>query len=107
MREFDKFGTKIKTSPIEQSIDYLVECGWDREQAVNLVAAINADSAEKLWEIAPLWLDHCGESMKYINLMGSVATGLITVTQGKDGEWLFKLNEKGITEGKKLSEENT
>jgi len=95
------------SNPIAESIDYLVECGWEREQAVNLVAAIQDESAERLWEIAPLWLDHCGESMKYINLMGSVATGLITVTQSKDGEWLFKLNDKGMGVGKKLSEENT
>jgi hypothetical protein len=45
--------------------------------------------------------------MKYMNLLGTVATGLVSVEMGKDGEWLFKLNEKGMGVGKKLSEENT
>jgi hypothetical protein len=93
-------------NPIAQSIDWLVECGWDRKQATNLAAAIKADSPEKLWEVAPLWLEHCGESMRYVTAMlGSVAMGLIEVTQGENGEWLFKLNDKGMDVGKKLNEE--
>ena len=96
------------SNPIEQSIEYLIECGWDREQAVNLIAAITDESGERLWEVAPKWIEHCGEKMMYVRgMLGTVATGLITVTQGKDGEWLFKLNEKGLGVGKKLSEENT
>jgi DNA (cytosine-5)-methyltransferase 1 len=31
----------------------------------------------------------------------------VSVEMGKEGEWLFKLNEKGLGAGKKLSEENT
>ena len=95
-------------NPITQSIAWLVECGWDKEQATNLAAAIKADSPEMLWEVAPLWLEHCGESMKYVHAMlGSVAMGLIEVTQGADGEWLFKLNDKGMGVGKQLNEEKS
>jgi len=95
-----------KENPITQSIDWLVECGWDRKQATNLAGAIKADTPEKLWEVAPLWLEHCGDSMKYVNdMLGSVAMGLIEVTQGEDGEWLFKLNDAGMGVGKQLDEE--
>ena len=37
------------SNPITESIDYLVECGWEREQSVNLVAAIRDESEERLW----------------------------------------------------------
>jgi len=94
------------SNPIEQSIDYLVKCGWEREQAVNLVAAITHDSGELLWE-APQWIKHCGDSKRYVDeMLCSVALGLIEVRLGENDEtWLFKLNEKGMGEGKKLTEE--
>jgi hypothetical protein len=92
-------------NPITKSIDWLVECGWDRKQATNLASAITADTSEKLWEVAPKWLEHCGESMKYVNdMLGSVAMGLINVTQGADGEWLFALNDEGMGVAKRLDE---
>lgn len=93
---------------IEQSIDYLVGCGWERGQAVNLVAAIRDESGERLWEAAPKWIEHCADSKRYVDeMLGSVALGLIEVQLGEDNEtWLFKLNEKGMGEGKKLSEES-
>ena len=95
-------------NPITQSIDWLVECGWTKEQATNLAGAIKADTPEKLWEVAPLWLEHCGDSMKYVNdMLGSVAMGLIEVTQGKDGEWLFKLNDAGMVLGKQSNDEKS
>lgn len=96
------------SNPISESIDYLVECGWKREQAVNLVAAIRDESGERLWEVAPKWIEHCAAKMRYVHgMLGTVATGLVNVQMGKDGEWLFELNKKGMAEGKKLSEENT
>ena len=97
------------SDPLAESIDYLVECGWYREQAVNLVAAIRDKSGERLWEVAPKWIEHCADSMRYVNdMLGSVALGLIEVRLGEDNEtWLFKLNEKGMGVGKKLTEENT
>lgn len=96
----------IDKNPITQSIVWLVECGWSKEQATNLAGAIKADTPEKLWEIAPLWLEHCGESMKYVHAMlGSVAMGLIEVTQGEDGKWLFKLNDAGMGVGEQLNKD--
>jgi hypothetical protein len=93
-------------NPITQSIDWLVECGWSKEQATHLASAIKADTPEQLWAVAPLWLEHCGGSMKYVNdMLGSVAMGLIEVTQGADGEWLFKLNDAGMGVGKQLNED--
>ena len=95
-------------NPITQSIDWLVKCGWSKEQATNLAGAIQANSPEQLWKVAPLWLEHCGESMRYVNdMLGSVAMGLIEVTQGADGEWLFKLNDAGMGVGKQLNEEKS
>ena len=96
------------SNPITESIDYLVECGWKREQAVNLVAAIRDESGERLWKAAPKWIEHCADSKRYVDVMlSSVALGLGSVEMGKDGEWLFLPNEKGMGVGKKLSEENT
>lgn len=94
-----------EANPIKESIKWLVECGWTEDEARNLCAAIKSDvSGEHLWEIAPKWIEHCGESMKYVKTMlGTVATGLVNVTQGEDGEWLFSLNEKGMEVGKQLS----
>ena len=107
MKQYSDIKDFEMSNPISESINYLVECGWDREQSVNLVAAITDESGERLWQIAPKWIEHCGERMKYMNLLGTVATGLVSVEMGKEGEWLFKLNEKGMGVGKKLSEENT
>jgi hypothetical protein len=91
------------SNPITESIDYLVECGWDRGQAVNLVAAIRDQSGERLWEVAPKWIEHCAERMKYVHaVLGIAAMGCLEVEMGKDGEWLFSLNDKGMAEGKKL-----
>jgi hypothetical protein len=53
-------------------------------------------------------IDDLLESMKYVHAMlGSVAMGLIEVTQGEDGEWLFKLNDAGMGVGKQLNEEQS
>ena len=94
-------------NPITQSIAWLVECGWSKEEATNLAGAIKADTPEKLWEVAPLWLEHCGDSIKYVNdMLGSVAIGLIEVTQGADGGWLFKLNDAGMGVGKHFEGED-
>jgi hypothetical protein len=95
------------SNPITESIDYLVECGWEREQAVNLVAAIRDESGERLWKAAPKWIEHCADSKRYVDeMLSCVALGLIEVTLGKDNEtWFFKLNDKGMGAGKKLIEE--
>lgn len=37
----------IDKNPITQSINWLVECGWTKEQATNLAGAIKADTPEQ------------------------------------------------------------
>jgi hypothetical protein len=95
-------------NPITKSIEYLIECGWKKEQAINLIKAITDSNPDRLWEAAPQWIEHCGESMKYVHAMlGNVAMGLINVRMGENGEWLFALNETGLNVGKQLKERVT
>lgn len=90
-------------NPIQASVDYLVDCGWTEQEAKNLIRAIHDKDPERLWEVAPLWIEHCGECMKYVSgLLGTVATGLVNVRRGDDGEWLIGLTEKGLAVGKKM-----
>ena len=89
-------------NPIALSIDYLVDCGWTKEQAKNLCSAIYSDTGEKLWDFAPRWIEHCGQCKKYVDgMLGTVATGLVKVTE-TDGEWFFSLNEKGLKVGEEM-----
>lgn len=93
-------------NPIEASIKYLIDCGWSEEQAENLIGAIYDKTGERLWEMAPLWIEHCGECMKYVHgMLGTVATGLVKVTCGEDGDWLFSLNDKGKKVGDQMFKE--
>ena len=91
-------------NPIEQAVAHLVSAGWTEEEAKNLLRAIHDKDGERLFtEVAPKWVDHCFESMNYTkNMLGVVAMGLVSVSLGKDGEWLFKLNSKGIEAGKQM-----
>lgn len=92
----------MEENPIKSSINYLIDCGWTKEQATNLVKAIHDESPERLWEVAPEWVEHCGECMKYVNgMLGTVALGLVNVRKGKEG-WLMGLNEKGMEVGKQM-----
>lgn len=90
-------------NPIEASIAYLVDCGWNEDQAENLLRAIHDKSGERLWEVAPLWIEHCGECMKYVNgMLGTVALGLVKVSRSDEGEWMFSLNDKGLEVGAQM-----
>jgi hypothetical protein len=93
--------------PIKESIKYLVECGWSEDQAKNLIRAVKSDqSAEHLWEVAPQWIEHCGERMRYVSgVLESVAMGLVDVRIDENGEWLFSLNDTGLDVGKQLQED--
>lgn len=93
-------------NPITESIKYLVDCGWSEDEAKNLIRAIRDKSGERLWEVAPLWIQHCGECKKYVDgLLGTVATGLVSVTRGEEGGWLYNLNDKGIEVGRQMFKE--
>lgn len=100
-KPFEKQGT---IDPIKHSITYLVDCGWSEEQAKNLIRAVKSDkSGEHLWEIAPQWIEHCGESMRYLKgVLESVALGLVDVRMDDEGEWLFSLNAQGLDVGQQL-----
>ena len=96
----------MEQNPITESIKYLVECGWTEDQAKNLMRAIHDKSGERLWEVAPLWIEHCGQCMKYVNgMLGTVALGLVGVTRSEQGDWLFSLNENGLSVGKQMFDE--
>jgi hypothetical protein len=96
----------MEENPIEASIAYLVECGWTKDQAKNLIRAIHDKSGERLWEVAPKWIEHCGECMKYVNgMLGTVALGLVKVSRGEDNDWLFSLNDKGLEVGAQMFKE--
>lgn len=90
--------------PTKQAIEHLVEAGWTEVEAKNLLIAITDKDGERLFcEVAPKWIAHCYESMNYAkNMLGLVATGLVSVTLHEDGEWRFKLNDKGIEAGKQM-----
>ena len=91
--------------PIKSSIKYLVDSGWTEDQAKNLIRAVKDENPDRLWEIAPEWIQHCGEKKFYVHgMLESVAMGLITVTKGEDGEWYFALNDEGKNVGQQLQE---
>ena len=92
-------------NPILQSIAMLKEAGWTEEEATCLLRAIKSEkSGEHLFfEVAPKWVQHCCETKNYVtNMLGVVAMGLVTVTLGDDGEWLFSLSEDGIKAGEMM-----
>ena len=90
-------------NPIEASKEWLIECGYTEAEAKNLLRALRHENPEKLWEIAPKWIEHVGEHKKYqVGLIDLVAQGLISVTAGEQGEWLFELNENGLEAGRQM-----
>jgi hypothetical protein len=92
-----------KENPIEASKGWLVDCGYSKKEAENLLRAIYHDDPEKLWELAPKWIEYVGEHKRYqIQLLDLVATGLMRVTARDDGEWLFSLNDKGLEVGRQM-----
>lgn len=91
-------------NPIQQSIEYLVECGWTEAEAKHLLRAIHDKSGERLWEVAPLWIEHCGQCKKYVDsMLGTVALGLVKVSRSEEEPtWLFSLNDEGFNVGKEM-----
>lgn len=79
--------------PIKASIAYLEETGWTKEQAKNLLSSLTADTAEGLWELAPQWVEYCGNAKKILALLESVALGPL-VRVGHDGtDWTYALRD--------------
>lgn len=91
------------TNPIEASKTWLVECGYTETEAENLLRAIYHEDPEKLWELAPKWIEHVGEHKKYqVAVIDLVAMGLVSVTADENGEWCFRLNDKGLEAGRQM-----
>lgn len=86
------------SNPIEEAKKYLIEKGWDGPQADNLLRALKADTPEALWAAAPQWVEHVGEARAYMNLLETIAEGLVNVSL-ENGEWLFSLSDAGIDAG--------
>lgn len=92
-------------NPIQSSIEYLIESGWTEEEAKNLLRAIHDKSADRLAEIAPKWVQHCGETKFYVvGMLDSIAMGLVNVSMNEDGEWMFALNDTGRSVGQQLKD---
>ena len=73
-------------NPIAASIDWLIDQGFDRKQATNICKAIKADSAEKLLEDAPAWIEWCGKVKRdHDCIVMLAAMGLTTVRIGPGG----------------------
>lgn len=84
-----------ESNPITASKAWLVEQGWEAQEAANLVSALKAKSPDRLWELAPRWIEHVGEAKKYMALLECVALGIIDVSQDSEDEgWLFKLSDE-------------
>jgi hypothetical protein len=89
----------MSNNPIEAAKHYLIDKGWDGPQADNLLRALKADTPEKLWSAAPRWVEHVGDARAYMNLLETIAEGLVNVSISDDGEWLFSLSDAGIDAG--------
>lgn len=75
-----------ETNPVKASIDWLIEQGFDEDQATNICRAIRADSPEKLWEDAPAWIEWCGKiKREHDCIVQLAAMGLIYVEIGPGG----------------------
>lgn len=73
-------------NPIEQSINWLIEQGFDRNQSTNLCRAIYAATPEKLWQDAPVWLEWCGKVKREHDCVVMLAAmGTINVELGPGG----------------------
>ena len=85
--------------PIKASHRYLVDCGWTNDQARNLMSSLSADSAEQLWELAPQWIEYCGEAKKMMALLESVALGPLIRVSHNGEEWCYALRDGVTVEG--------
>lgn len=92
-------------NPIKESLAYLEECGWSATEARNLLRAIHDSDGERLWAMAPRWIEEVGEAKRRLGLYEIVASGLATVRRADDdSDWLYALNDRGLAVGAQLSE---
>ena len=85
----DRLSDRLSDSPVCQHGRQRVKCA-DCELD-------EADTPEQLWEIAPKWIEHCGEAKRYMTaILELVAMGLLTVTANDEGEWMMSLSSAKI-----------
>jgi len=74
------------TNPILESVDWLVDQGFEEDQAKNICRAIHADTPDKLWKDAPEWIEWCGKIKRNHDCIVMLAAmGAITVEVGPGG----------------------
>lgn len=67
-------------NPVKESIVWLVEMGWTKTQAENIVSALRGKSPEALWDAAPRWIEWAGEMRRaYECILQLAAMGVLTV----------------------------
>ena len=91
---------EMKDNPITASIDWLIHQGFNTIEATNICKAIRAETAEKLLEDAPSWIEWCGKvKMDHDSIVMLAAEGLTTVRIGPGGvenDLYISLLEKSI-----------
>ncbi len=71
--------------PIESSIAWLCEHGFEEKEAKNIFNALRADSPEQLWEDYPKWLEWCGKlKQEYEGIVMMAAKGVMNVHWNDD-----------------------
>lgn len=80
-------------NPIKASLKAMVQCGWKEAEARNLMQALKCDSAEKLWDLAPKWVQHCMDIKQQMTLLECVAMGPIRVDHNGN-DWTYALDVK-------------
>lgn len=81
----------MEDNPIQASLKALVDSGWTEEQAKNLMRALKCDSPERLWELAPQWIQHCIDIRQNMTLLECVALGPVRVDHSGD-DWTYALD---------------
>lgn len=81
----------MEDNPVQASLKALVESGWTEDQAKNLMRALKCDSPERLWELAPQWVQHCLDIRQHMTLLECVALGPIRVDHSGE-DWTYALD---------------
>jgi hypothetical protein len=88
-------------NPIKESINYLVNAGWSKEEAKNLIKALYHEDAKTLWDFAPEWIELVADAKKNLAMYDLVAKGIVNVTK-HDNAWFYQLNDEGLKVGQQM-----
>lgn len=94
----------MEENPVQEAIKWLQNCGWTLEESENIVRSVKDKDAERLFDIAPMWIEHCGNAKQYVEgLLGTVALGLVAVKRSDEGLWVFELNDTGLKAARQIA----